>query len=423
MKSRRTYSRAKTFFAISVIFLLAAIVVSAQSRAPKFKVLHTFQGAPNDGSLPHGVIIRDSQGNVYGTTGAGGGGTQCGSEGCGTAFKMNKASKLIWLHSFTGANGSGSMAGLLRDKTGAMYGTTTFGGIITNICPGGCGLVFRLDKTGRETVLYRFDGKYSDGSNPEALLVTNMSGNLYGTTYEGDGYGTVFKVNQAGKETILHHFTGPINGGGDGAFPYPGVILDASGNIYGVASAGGADGYGAVYKLDAKGTETLLYSFQGSDDGGGPFSVLVADAEGNLYGTTQGGGNSECGGVGCGVIFELSPQTDGSWTESALYAFCSQPNCADGERPLDGPLVRDTSGSLYGTTYFGGANDDGVVFKLDRTGKETVLHSFTGGADGADPWAGLTADAAGNLYGTAVYGGNDACDPPDGCGVVFKITP
>lgn len=206
------------------------------------------------------------------------------------------------------------------------------------------------------------------------------------------------------------------------------MIRDAAGNLYGVTGAGGADGGGVAYKLDATGDEILLCSFEGSD-GIGPDSVLAADGAGNLYGTTEGGGNSECGGTGCGVVFELSPDSGGSWTGTVLYTFCSQSNCADGVEPLDGPLVRDAAGNLYGTTYFGGALPNcngagcGVVFKLDPSGKETVLHSFTGGTDGAFPWAGLTTDAAGNLYGVTAGGGDINCFPPEGCGVVFKITP
>jgi uncharacterized repeat protein (TIGR03803 family) len=425
MQSQRTSPTANIVFALLATFLLTSVVVPPQAQAQTFKVLYTFHGAPKDGAFPLGVVIQDSDGNFYGTTGSGGRG-QCGNTGCGTAFKLGKNGKRAWLHSFEGVNGSEPIAGLLRDAMGNLYGTTTGGGKITSNCPGGCGLVFRLDSAGKETVLHRFKGGGADGQFPESVLVADPSGNLYGTTYEGHGYGTVFKVSHAGKETILHGFAGRPN---DGAYPYPGVIRDASGDIYGVTGAGGTDGEGAAYRLDAKGNESLLYSFGGSD-GIGPDSVLVADAEGNLYGTTSGGGNSECGGTGCGVVFELSPQSGGSWTETVLYTFCSQSNCADGEEPMDGPLVRDEDGNLFGTTYFGGTSTNcdgagcGVVFKLDAAGKETVLHNFTGGADGAFPWAGMTMDSAGDLYGTAAFGGDLNCEPTyGGCGVVFQVTP
>jgi uncharacterized repeat protein (TIGR03803 family) len=188
---------------------------------------------------------------------------------------------------------------------------------------------------------------------------------------------------------------------------------------------------GAVYEISSNGDESLIYSFSGSSDGGNPSSALLLDSQGNLYGTTQNGGNEQCGGTGCGVVFELSPQSGGRWTEKVLYDFCSLTECADGERPLYEPLVMDAAGNLYGTTIFGGAYRNcnggtcGVVFKLEPDGKETVLHSFTGGADGAAPAVGVTMDAAGNLYGTTELGGDVKCGQVNhgGCGVVFKITP
>jgi uncharacterized repeat protein (TIGR03803 family) len=186
-------------------------------------------------------------------------------------------------------------------------------------------------------------------------------------------------------------------------------------------------GYGVVFKLDTNGKLTVLHSFD-SADGAYPASVLLFDQTGNLYGTTREGGNSGCG-TGCGVLFELSPHSDGSWTEAVLYEFCSASGCTDGQQPEGGPLVRDSAGNIYGTTLFGGASRNctgvgcGAVFKLDASGKESVLHSFSNGTDGAFPFAGLVMDAAGNLYGTAENGGDNRCNPPNGCGTVFKIVP
>jgi uncharacterized repeat protein (TIGR03803 family) len=422
MRSKKAFPASKPTFVIFMTLLLASAVVPTEAQAQKFNVLHTFHG--RDGGGPEGVLVRDTAGNSYGT--AGGGTGKCSKFGCGTVFKLDRAGNEVWLHSFGGWNGRQPMAGLLRDAAGNLYGTTIYGGKMTQACGGaqgfGCGVVFKLDKSGKETVLYKFKGM-PDGYFSEALLAKDKTGSLYGTTYPGgaDGWGTVFKVDIAGKETVLHNFAGPPNGGGDGAIPGPGVSRDAAGNIYGVTGAGGAYGAGTVFKLDATGKENLLYSFTGGADGGGPGSVLLL-AKGNIYGTTGNGGNSECGGSGCGVVFGLSPQSDGSWTESVLYTFCSLPSCADGERPLAGPLVRDSVGNLYGTTYFGGASDDGIVFKLDTTGKETVLHSFTGGADGAFPYAGLIMDSHGNLYGTT-QGGGATCYTSFTCGVVFEIIP
>jgi uncharacterized repeat protein (TIGR03803 family) len=394
-------------------------------------VLHTFRG--KDGSFPTGTLVRDSGGNMYGTT-SGGGTGGCDGYGCGTVFKMNKQGKEVWLYSFKGTNEIDPVAGVLRDASGNLYGTTEFGGKITTTCggvqAGGCGTVFKVDQTGKGAVLYKFKGT-PDGYFPEALLVEDPAGDLYGTTYLGgaNGLGAVFKLDTNGSETILHSFAGPPDGGGDGAFSYEGVIRDTAGNLYGATSAGGAYGAGAVYKLDASGKETLLHSFAGyPSDGANPDSVLLFDSQGNLYGTTASGGNSEVCDGGCGTVFELSPKSGGRWEETVVYSFCSIENCADGEEPVSGPLVRDSAGNIYGTTIFGGAyrncNGDacGVVFKLDPTGKETVLHSFTGGADGAFPYAGLTRDSSGNLYGTAWQGGA-MCFTSYTCGVVFKITP
>jgi uncharacterized repeat protein (TIGR03803 family) len=413
---------------VALVFLLSSALISA--KAQKFEVLHTFHGP--DGSFPTAGLVRDSAGNFYGTT-SGGGKGGCGGYGCGTVFKMTKEGKEVWLYSFKGTNQIDPSAGLLRDASGNLYGTTENGGKIRKSCggvqAGGCGTVFKVDKAGKGTVLYRFRGFPDDGYFPETVLVEDAASNLYGVTNEGgtSNFGTVFKVDASGEEIILHNFSGPPDGGGDGASPSAGLIRDAAGNLYGVTGGGGAYGAGTVFELKTNGEETLLYSFTGGSDGGGPDSVLIFDSEGNLYGTTKDGGSSVVCDGGCGTVFELLP-ANGSWTETALYSFCSLSDCADGEEPLVGPLVRDSAGNLYGTTIFGGAyrncNGDacGVIFKLDPTGKETVLHSFTGGADGAFPYSGLVRDSSGNLYGTAWQGGA-TCFTSYTCGVVFKITP
>jgi uncharacterized repeat protein (TIGR03803 family) len=426
MRSEKPFSAGKPTFVVFMTLLVALAFAVQRSQAQTFKVLHTFHG-PN-GYGPGGVLVRDAAGNLFGTTEAGGTG-KCGSSGCGTAFKLDKRGRQAWLHSFHGANGISPSAGLLRDVAGSFYGTAVEGGKSNHDeCPGGCGVVFGLDKSGRETVLHKFTGD-PDGYFPEALLVQDSAGNLYGTTYEGGkhGSGTVFKVDGAGKETVLHNFAGMP----DGALPYPGVILDAAGNLYGVTSDGGTGtacdfGCGTVFEVDTAGEETILHDFQG-DDGADPDSVLLLDSNGNLYGTTAGGGNSECGVSGCGLVFELSPHSDRSWTETVLYAFCSLSNCTDGERPGTGPLVRDANGNLYGTTIFGGRSRNcngvgcGTVFELDASGKETVLYSFTDRVDGGFPLAGLVMDAAGSLYGAAQAGGDPSCT--NGCGTIFRIRP
>ena len=425
MQPNRSCSAAKTVFAMLLAFLVASVVATQPTQAQTFKVLHTFRGG--DGAAPVGQLVRDVAGNLYGTTTIGGS-DKC-QGGCGTAFKMNKSGKMVWVHRFNGANGRQPLAGLLRDAAGNLFGTTVDGGDLNCIPPYGCGTAFTLDAAGGETVLHKFKSPPYGPYGPEALLVEDPAGNLYGTTYIGGKYGsgTVFKIDKAGTLTILYDFMG----GSDGCSPDPGVILDPVGDLYGVASGGGAggcDGYGVVFMVDTSGNETVLHTFEG-EDGAGPDSALLFDSQGNLYGTTALGGSSAVCNGGCGTVFELSPQ-NGSWSETVLYNFCSLSDCADGREPLRGPLVRDSAGNLYGTTYFGGASRNcdgegcGVVFKLDTAGNETVLHNFTGGEDGASPWGGLTAGPMGSMYGAAQQGGGQCkAGNGQGCGTVFKITP
>lgn len=423
MRSERLRFATRVNLAIFATLLFASVIAPAQGHAQTFKVLHTFHGG--NGASPWTQLTRDPEGNFYGTTGSGGKPCKIYGQGCGTVFKLDKTGKQVWVHSFNGIDGFEPLAGLLRDAAGNLYGTTVGGGDLTCFSLG-CGTVFKLDKNGqKETILYRFTGNTGDGDGwaPESLLVGDASGNLYGTTIWGGGIlniGVVFKVAQSGKETVLYTFQGGADGGSD----YPGVIWGSPGNLYGIAGYG-AYNNGVLFEVNAAtGEETVLYTAPADQEVGS--SVLVADEAGNFYGTASQGGNLSCGGgAGCGIVYELSPQVDGSWAETVLYTFCCQSNCADGERPLIGPLVRDTAGNLYGTTYFGGTYDDGVIFKLDTTGGQTVLHTFTGGADGANPVGGLTMDAAGNLYGTAEVGGDLGCVVGNGygCGTVFEITP
>jgi uncharacterized repeat protein (TIGR03803 family) len=320
---------------------------------------------------------------------------------------------------------------LVRDAAGNLYGTTLGGGAAKS------GTVFKLDTDGRETVLHSFTGAAGDGSNPYAGLILDAAGNLYGTTvYSGDlacdppyGCGTVFKLDAAGTETVLYRFT---RTGGDGALPYGGLVRDAAGNLYGTTAGGGdlscgdGDGCGIVFKVDSTGKETVLHIFTGTGgDGSDPFDALILDAAGNLYGTTSAGGNgSPCpyGSRSCGTVFKL----DTTGKETVLHNFSG----LDGAGPFAG-LIRDSAGNFYGTTEFGGdmscsilgTPGCGTVFKLDTAGTLTVLHSFTG-SDGANPISGLIRDAADNFYGTTEFGGDlPTCDSDPGCGVVFKLKP
>src|ERR1700722_20170534 len=339
------------------------------------------------------------------------------------------------LHRFesSGTAGYALMGGLVFDRSGNLYGTATDGG--TNLQ----GTVFELipQSSGGWAikVLHRFTGGL-DGGKPLATLIFDRVGNLYGTTQQGGDqeFGVVFKLapNQDGSwtESVLYSFAG----GRDGAVPFARLIFDQAGNLYGTTVEGGGstnsawhNGCGTVFKLKARSdgswTETILHSFCLLDecrDGATPFFAgLIFDQAGNLYGTTEQGGNlSQCSGSGCGVVFELTPNADGSWTENVLHRFSSV-NSYRGLNPLGG-LIFDGSGNLYGTAESGGAAGGGVVFQLTPTSdgrwKEKVLHTFTGW-DGYLPCASLIFDHSGNLYGTTVEGGKREE------GVVFKLTP
>jgi uncharacterized repeat protein (TIGR03803 family) len=263
-----------------------------------------------------------------------------------------------------------------------------------------------------ETVLYTFTGQ-TDGSLPNAPLVADEDGNLYGTANFGgnlkecddQGCGTVFELLKSGKFKVLYAFSG----GTDGSVPNGPLLRNAQGNLYGTAQEGGAHNQGVVFKITPSGTEIVLYSFGSlADDGSLPMAGLVMDSAGNLYGTTFAGGGN-CPGYGCGTVFEVTP----SGTEKVLWRFGHVKN--DGLNPYYTTLVRDTNGNLYGTTHYGGANPGpdgtglGTVFVVTSSGEEHVLYSFTSEADGAFPYAGLVQDPEGHLFGTTG-------------GTVFEIT-
>ncbi|MGH9644766.1 MAG: choice-of-anchor tandem repeat GloVer-containing protein, partial [Terriglobales bacterium] len=241
----------------------------------------------------------------------------------------------------------------------------------------------------------------------------DSSGNLYGTTqYRGAyGGGLVFKLTPSGTESVLYNFCAQP-GCADGSTPRAGLALDSQGNLYGTTYKGGVHGDGTVFKLTQSGTETVLYSFcsqSGCTDGSNPLATPVLDASGNVYGTTLKGGAH-----GQGTVFEVSQ----SGAETVLHSFCSLSGCKDGSNPEAG-VVRDASGNLYGTTYYGGLKKGrGAVFEVTASGTETVLHSFTAnGTDGYNPAAPLILDNKGNLYGTTLKGGAHRG------GTVFEVTP
>jgi uncharacterized repeat protein (TIGR03803 family) len=328
------------------------------------------------------------------------------------------AGTLSVIHVFTGGSDGANPSGLMEDAAGNLYGTTGEGG--SYVCFGG-GTVFKIAPDGTKTLLYAFAGG-SDGCLPAGNLIEDKAGDFYGTTIYGGGAGcqygigcgTVFKLAPDGTETVLYAFTG----GSDGAYANAGVIEDAAGNLYGTSEQGGNTGghctangntgCGVVFKISPKGKETTLYAFQGGTDGNVPFSGLIEDESGNLYGTTLWGGHHGCT-YGCGTIFKLAP--DG--TETVLHAFI---HGTDGAEPGAG-VIRDASGNLYGTTPSGGPYNKGTVFRLAPDGTETVLHAFAGGTDGAHSWARVIRDKSGNVYGTTADGGANHG------GTLFKLAP
>jgi uncharacterized repeat protein (TIGR03803 family) len=409
--------------ALALCFTLG-LAVAASAQARKLTVLHTFTGGL-DGANPRAELIRDSAGNLYGTTRNGGSATLCGGFGCGTVFKIDSSGNETVLYRFTGgADGSVPLGGVIRDAAGNLYGTTDTGGA------SGSGTVFKLDKNGNETTLYSFTG-FDDGGNPEGSLVRDAAGNLYGTTVAGgifncvQGFGgacgTVFKLDTTGAETVLYRFQGTT----DGSMPFSGLALDGAGNLYGTAWNGGhidpnsfcdVFGCGTVFKIDTTGTFSVLYTFLGGKDGDEPEAPVILDAVGNVYGTTYRGINSTGCPFGCGVIFKVN----GAGKETVLYSFVGGNKAAS---PGSAKLLRGVGGVTWGTTPSGGSSGNGVVYRVDPGGKETDLHSFTGGADGASPASGVIRDPAGNFYGATYNGGDLTCKlgGGTGCGTVYKI--
>lgn len=336
--------------------------------------------------------------------------------------------------------GEMSSAGLIFDASGNLYGTTQLGGTFA------FGTAFELSPSAgggwTQTILHNFcSGK--DGCNPESPLVMDGAGNLYGTTWDGGTYseGTVFELTpmkEGGwKETILHDFA--YNGGTDGSNPTTGLVLDAAGNLYGTTSSGGTGvctnvfnaviGCGTVFELSPEiggaWTEKILYNIpasQGSFDGTALPSGLIFDSTGNLYGTTRTFGEHDAG-----VVFELLRNND--WHAKILYNFGDSPQAPVGPT---GGLVFDSKGNLYGTTPGGGTGSCfpyscGTVFELtNKSGQGwvlKVLHNFNyNGKDGFSPASGVVIGAAGNLYGTT-GGGGTGCVSQGGCGTMFELSP
>jgi uncharacterized repeat protein (TIGR03803 family) len=428
---------------LPLIVAVGFLAATSPARAADETVLLNFNRNNNQPFSPMGGVIFDAAGNLYGTTVAG------VIHSSGSVYELTPlvsggfSGRPIFNFPGDETNGNEPEAPLIFDSAGNLYGTTIFGGIDDG------GVVFQLsrDTSGawHEKVLYRFRGG-ADGYYPQGPLTIDAAGNVYGTTLFGgyhkgceNGCGTVFELspnaNGTWTKTTLHAFE---YGRHDGGFPVAGVTLDPAGNLYGTTQLGGSNLDGTVFELsfvNGSWTENILYNFCSQKpncaDGQLPSAKLIFDATGNLYSTTQAGGvGAGCEGAPCGTVFELSPSTNSTWTETVLYSFCSVANCADGALPTPNALVFDSSGNLYGTTAAGGLQGTtclnpygcGTVYELSPgfggLWSEAVLYAFPpDGLHGSEQISGVVLDSQGNLYGTTVGGGKY------NGGVVFEVSP
>lgn len=336
--------------------------------------LYTFAlDTGSDGDQPVGGLALGPNGNFYGTASEYGltteGACDTGIWGCGTIFEITPAGTLTVLHTFTGPDGFLPYANMTLGTDGNLYGTTLYGGNQSAAgCSGiGCGTVFKITPQGEFTSLYSFQGPQgTDGSSPIGRLFQGPNGNFYGTNDA-----TIFEITTTGKLTTLYSF--PCTAGGP-CWPYGGVIQASDGNLYGTTATGGTNGYGAVYKLVGK-KLTTLYNFcslPNCADGSYPYGGLIQATDGNLYGTTAGGGPYS------GTVFEITLK--GKLT--TLYTFCSQPQCADGSIPY-GDLLQATDGNFYGTTIEGGVSSLGTVYRISNGLTPFVKLVTTSGKVGA----------------------------------------
>lgn len=398
---------------VFTVFIVLAFLVVQPANAQTENVLYSF--TTGDGAItPVGSLIMDSSGNLYGVS---------GSNTEGAVYELVPSSGGVWtlkiLHEFNSLSDGTPAAGLIMDASGNLYGTCLFGGSSYY------GTVFELKRisngTWREQVLHNFGANDIDGRYPGATLTFDSAGNLYGTTQEGGlkNVGVVFELTPysggAGwSEKILYSLPYKDKHWADTNYP---LTMDAAGNLYGVTNIGGANDAGYVFELSSTSTGrwnlTTLYSF-GVYTGPGPavpFSGVVFDSAGNLYGVSANGGTE-----GSGTVYELSPSVGGGWTETTLVNFPS--SCSPACLPESGITV-DSSGNIFGTAAATGTI--GTSYEVSPNGDGTwtlsILHNFGGGTDGAYPGSGTLLDVSGNLYGTTLEGGG-----AKGRGTVFEIT-
>jgi uncharacterized repeat protein (TIGR03803 family) len=425
----------KVALALACVVTITSFLTVPQLAAQTETVLYSFNSNGAGGDVPYAALILDSSGNLYGTA-RNGGGSAIDGQGAGVVFELSPQAGGGWiykvLHNFNNnpKDGTEPEAALVFDSAGNLYGTTQFGGIY------GYGTVFELiphaNGTWSEQIVHNFSLNGPDGYTPASSLILDAFGNLYGTTPEGGiyGAGAAFELSpQAGggwKEKLLHNFGSTNDGWGPIGLVFGPAGSDLAGNLYGVTFGGEdrqPDTSGTVYELspqsDGSWKETHLLSIPGASGSApaNPDAPPVFDQAGNLYTTSYLGGH-----YGRGTVFELSLKAGGGWSNKTLHSFLS--TLGDGEQPLGGVII-DTSGNLYGTASENGLTNEsmGIVYELtpQTSGlwSETILYDFSQLelANGTQPGAGLIRDSAGNLYGTTIYGGTY-----DG-GAVFEVTP
>jgi len=428
---------------IFLMALMLAVAMTGAAHAYKLRTLYSFciQGGCADGREPASGLLQDSSGNLYGTALFG------GANGVGAIYELvPNARKTKWkykvLYSFCGCtDGSDPLSSLIIDNAGNLYGTTMAGGANDG------GVVYRLVPNAKRTqwtleTLYSFcsASDCSDGRLPQSDLAYTGKGSgapydgtspLYGTTSQAGAHkqGVVFSITPNGQswsELVLYDFCTLANCA-DGADPTAGLLIDPQGNIFGTTYYGGQSNQGTVFELSAARTETVLHSFcaqQDCLDGAFPAADLIMDAAENLLGTTFGGGSKgrncdDIGVSGCGTAFKLVPDGEASQL-TVLHDFCARKNCSDGGYPL-ASLMMDGAGNLYGATLYGGghgaATGSGTVFNLNAAKPLYAFCKRDGCADGALPEGNLILDASGNIFGTTLQGG------ATGNGTVFELVP
>jgi len=410
---RQTTRRFFRVLGSATILSVIALFFGA-AKASTTDIIYSFGGGPDGEYLDTDVAV-DAAGNLYGTSVLG------GTFGGGTVWQLSQVNG-NWVHTvlynFTGgADGGEPYKGVTLDSDGNLYGTAVTGG--SGSCEGGCGVTYKLTKNGSswtQTVLHAFTGG-DDGSGPGSRVTLDKQGNVYGMTPTGGafGLGTIYtlrpKANGTWALQVLHAFTG----GPDGSSGSAGKMVFHQGALFGAATTGGAHGFGTIFRLMPRGkgqwTFQSIYSFQGDLDGSFPYGGLTIDLSDNVFGTTYYGGTD-----GVGTVFQLS-FARGGWVNLVLYSFKAS---ADGNSPISN-VVFDDMVNIYGTTSEGGLGS-GTIFKLTQVGaggswSETLAHEFASTPDGAFPYSGMTPGGDNSFYGATVHGG------ANGEGAIYKFTP